>query len=385
MTAQAGAEDHTPTAQEVVRLRGEGARVVRLSRKAIGAASAVAIGLVGGALLYALQPTRRAPGAAPVNTNGVAMADALVDAPRDYSQIPKLGPPLPGDLGKPILAARNRGAVAALPPIAAGSRSRDPALDPKAAMRQRTMQDRLAARASQLFVARSRFEDEGDTVRSDTAGAAPSTDSAAGSNANAANRKVGPNKGLTDPPAMSVLQAGSVIAAALITGIRSDQPGLVTAQVTQNVYDSLTGQHLLIPQGARLIGAYASNIGAGQRRVQLSWQRLILPDGRSMVLDRLMASDPAGYAGLQDRVNFHWAGVFKAALISTILGVGGELGQGNASDLGRALRYGMQDSVNRTGEKIVSRQLDIQPTLTIRPGFPISVLVSHDLVFNGDP
>lgn len=171
-----------------------------------------------------------------------------------------------------------------------------------------------------------------------------------------------------------------MIPAALITGIRSDQPGLVTAQVTENVYDSLSGRRLLIPQGARLIGDYASDVGFGQRRVLLAWNRLILPDGRSIVLDRQPAADPSGYAGLEDGVDYHWGGVAKAALVSTLLGVGSELGSGGESDLVRALRRGSQESVNRTGEQIVARELDIRPTLTIRPGYPVRVLVTRDIV-----
>tara|TARA_B100001971_G_scaffold181869_1_gene178827 strand:- start:685 stop:1266 length:582 start_codon:yes stop_codon:yes gene_type:complete len=184
-------------------------------------------------------------------------------------------------------------------------------------------------------------------------------------------------------PSGALLQAGSIIPAALITGIRSDQPGLVTAQVTENVYDSLTGRHLLIPQGARLIGEYESDVGFGQRRLLLAWTRLILPDGRSIVLDRQPAADPSGYAGLEDGVDYHWGGVVKAALVSTLLGIGGELGAGGDDDLLRAVRRGTQDSINRAGEQVVARELDIRPTLTIRPGFPVRVLVTRDIVLEG--
>ena len=185
---------------------------------------------------------------------------------------------------------------------------------------------------------------------------------------------------LAAAPTAAVLQAGSIIPAALITGIRSDQPGLVTAQVTQNVYDSVTGRRLLIAQGARLIGDYQSDVGFGQRRVLLAWNRLILPDGRSIVLERQPAADPAGYAGLEDGVDYHWGGVVKAALVSTLLGIGGELGAGGDSDLVRALRRGSEDSVSRAGEQVVSRELDVRPTLTIRPGYPVRVLVTRDIV-----
>jgi type IV secretion system protein VirB10 len=135
----------------------------------------------------------------------------------------------------------------------------------------------------------------------------------------------------------------------------------VTAQVTQNVYDSITGRILLIPQGARLIGEYDSQITAGQTRVLFAWDRLILPDGRSIVLERQPGADAAGYAGLQDRVNQHWGNLLKAAAISTLLGIGAEMGADEDDDLTRALRRGTQDTINQTGQQIVRRQLDVSP------------------------
>src|SRR3546814_64683 len=140
---------------------------------------------------------------------------------------------------------------------------------------------------------------------------------------------------LTAPASPSIVQAGSIIAAALITGIRSDLPGQITAQVMANVFDSPTGRILLIPQGARLIGEYDSEIAAGQTRVLLAWDRLIMPDGRSIVLERLPGADGAGFAGLQDGVNQHWGNLLKAAAVSTLLGLGAELGADSEDDLDR--------------------------------------------------
>ena len=373
-------------AKSITSLRGEGPRVVRLSRKAIGIASAVGLSLVGAALLYALQPASQGSEEELFNTDGVAVADGLASAPRDYSQVPRLGPPLPGDLGKPILDAQERGAVAALPPVGAQPPPPPPqGISPEEAARQRIEQEREAARGSRLFFG-------GGTPAASLAQALPPSDplpASAQPSVSAAQpafldrpaeRRTVSLQRLDAAPSGALLQAGSVIPAALITGIRSDQPGLVTAQVTQNVYDSLTGRRLLIPQGARLIGEYESDVGFGQRRVLLAWNRLILPDGRSIVLERQPASDPSGYAGLEDGVDYHWGGVLKAALVSTLLGVGSEFGSGSESDLARALRRGSQDSVNRAGEQIVSRELNIRPTLTIRPGYPVRVLVTRDIV-----
>ena len=381
--------DRPADAESIVRLRGEGPRVVRLSRKAIGITSAVALTLVGGAMIYALQPVSEAGSDELFGTETVAVADGLASTPSDYSQVPRLGPPLPGDLGEPILNAQDRGAVAALPPV--GAQPAPPqtqGISPAEAARQRIEQEREVARGSALFFA-------GATAVSST-DASPTANSNAGqlgSQADAvgsapafldrpADRRTSALQQLAAAPTDSVLQAGSVIPAALITGIRSDQPGLVTAQVTQNVYDSLTGRILLIPQGARLIGDYASDAGFGQRRVLLAWNRLILPDGRSLVLERQPAADSAGYAGLEDGVDYHWGGVFKAALVSTLLGIGGELGSGSDSDLLRAVRRGGQDSINQAGEQVVSRELAIRPTLTIRPGYPVRVLVTRDIILD---
>ena len=180
-------------------------------------------------------------------------------------------------------------------------------------------------------------------------------------------------------------QAGGAVPASLITGIRSDLPGQITAQVTENVYDSPTGRSLLIPQGGRLIGIYDSQVAFAQSRVLLVWTRLIMPNGRSIVLERQQGADAAGYSGLEDEVDNHWGQLFKAAALSTLLGIGSELG--SASDLTsnnggiiQALRRGSSDTLNQSGQQVVRRNLNVQPTLTIRPGFPIRVIVNRDLV-----
>ena len=187
----------------------------------------------------------------------------------------------------------------------------------------------------------------------------------------------------SQPPASPyVLQAGAVIPAALITGLRSDLPGQVTAQVTEDVYDSPTGKILLIPQGARLIGQYDAQIAFGQSRALLVWNRLIMPNGRSIVLERQPGADTEGYAGLEDEVDNHWGMLFKAAILSTMLSVGSEAGTSDNRTTRslQAIRQGASQSINQTGQQVVSRSLNIQPTITIRPGFPVRVMVTHDLV-----
>lgn len=378
-----------------VQLRGEPPRVMRLSRKAIGIASACGFALVGGALIYALQPQGRKGAEELYNTEGVAVADNLAGAPKDYGQVPKLGPPLPGDLGKPILDAQRRGDVAALPPVGAPQPlPPNPAANAAEAARQRAEQKRESARASRLFFGGSAPVGGPGPAGVPAMAEAPASTAPPSAPKTEADRRQAfldrvndrrtvSGERLSELASSHVLQAGSVIPAALITGIRSDLPGLVTAQVTQNVYDSPTGRILLIPQGSRLIGDYDADVAFGQSRVLLAWNRLILPDGRSIVLERQPAADPRGFAGLQDGTDYHWGDVLKAALVSTLLGVGSEVGSGGDGDLARAIRRGTQDSVNLAGEQIVSRELNVRPILTIRPGFPVRVLVTRDLVLGG--
>jgi type IV secretion system protein VirB10 len=152
--------------------------------------------------------------------------------------------------------------------------------------------------------------------------------------------------------------------------------------VTEDVYDSPTGKFLLIPQGAKLVGQYDAHVSFGQSRVLLVWTRLIMPNNRSIVLERQPAADAQGYAGLEDEVDNHWGMLFKAAILSTLLSVGSEAGTSNSENsLVQALRQGSSQGFNQVGEQLVGRSLNVQPTLKIRPGFPVRVMVTHDLVF----
>src|ERR1700757_1438215 len=169
-------------------------------------------------------------------------------------------------------------------------------------------------------------------------------------------------------PAPQDPQRSRPVPAALITGIRSDLPGQITAQVTEAVFD--------IP--------IDSQVASGQSRVLLVWTRLIMPNGRSIVLERQPGADVAGYSGLEDEVDNHWRELLGAAALSTLLGVGSELGSGadngNNTAILQALRLGAANSLNQTGQQVVRRNLNIQPTLTIRPGFPVRVIVNRDLI-----
>jgi type IV secretion system protein TrbI len=367
-----------------MRLRAEPPRVTRLSRKVLGGISLVAALGVGGALIYALQTRSIGPGSEELySTQNRRTADGLAGLPRDYTG-PVLGPPLPGDLGRPILDAQNRGQPVT-PPMAAA-----PTVDP---VEQRRRAEEEAARTSRVF-----FQTEARVAAPIATVGGPGSPSLSGLglpgqpgaataqdrqlaflNAGVDRRTVSPDR-VMGPASPYVLQTGAVIAAALITGIRSDLPGQITAQVTEHVYDSPTGRILLVPQGTRLIGEYSNDVGFGQRRVLLVWKRLILPNGRSIVLERQPGADAQGYAGLQDGVDYHLWDLAKAAGLSTLLSVGAELAVDDQDRLLRAIRNGAQDTINDAGQQIIRQQLNVAPTLTIRPGFPVRVIVTRDLV-----
>ena len=362
-----------------MRLRAESPRVTRLSRKMLAGVGAVALLAIGGALIYALQTRDRGPGGDELySTENRPTADGLAGLPRDYSG-PVLGPALPGDLGRPILEAQNRGQPVATPAVTT------PAVDPE---EERRRAEEEAARLSNVFFQSGlRSGGTAGTAMPGLAGLGGQQPDAAGQNRHAAflngpvdRQTVAPDR-VTQPPSPYILQAGAVIPSALITGIRSDLPGQITAQVTENVYDSPTGSLLLIPQGTRIIGQYDDGVTFGQRRVLLVWNRLILPGGRSIVLERLPGADASGYAGLEDGVDYHWWDLMKAAGLSTLLAVGTELATDDEDRLIRAIRDGAQDTINQAGQQIVQRQLQVAPTLTIRPGFPVRIIVTRDLVF----
>ena len=158
-------------------------------------------------------------------------------------------------------------------------------------------------------------------------------------------------------------------------------PGQIIAQVTENVYDTVSGQYLLIPQGARLLGRYDNAVSFGQKRALVVWTRLVMPNGTSMIIDNLPGVDMSGGAGLHDKVNYHYGKMLKAALISTILGVGSELGRSDDdSDLLNAIHDSGQNSFNHAGQQIIERNLGVQPTITVRPGTRLRVIVNKDLI-----
>jgi len=393
--AKTQVSDQAPMAKadpESMVLRTAPARAIRFRRGVIvGAAAIASVTLVGTAWIafrptavhFAGQDDDRATTARP-------MSDALNGAPATYGDVPKLGPPLPGDLGRPILDHQREMAVEN--GVGAAQRAEQVAV----AERDRRVAEGKAARESGLLVQPSGrpAPTESGSVPTPPATALetakvtldpehdPNGQQRKTEFVNATDKESDINPHVVTPARSPyMLSAGSVIAASLITGLRSDLPGLVTAQVTERVYDSATGRILLIPQGARLIGAYDSVVAFGQRRALVVWQRIIFPDGSSLQIDNVPATDPSGYAGLADKVDFHTWSLLKGVALSTLLGVGSSLTFTGESDLVQAIRESTQQNVSRAGDQLTSRNLAVQPTITIRPGAPVRLVAHRDLIF----
>ena len=381
---------------ETFALRAAPARAIRFRRGVVVSLAALAAGGVVATSWFALEPRALHLAASPDDQqSGIkAPSDTLSALPTSYGDAPKLGPPLPGDLGRPILDRQRQLATMPVPPAPAVGVDK---AQLAAEARQRRLQELTTARSSGLLV-----QTTSRTPALAAGGAAVPTaavTSDAGSKLaldpdrepNGQQRKadfvatggkdngVNPNR-ITQAPSPYTLSAGSVVAASLITGLRSDLPGMVTAQVTQRVFDSATGTILLVPQGARLIGKYDSVVAFGQCRALVIWQRIVFPDGSSIQIANAPASDPAGYAGLADKVDFHTWSLLKGVVLSTMLGVGAELQFSGRGDLVDALRQSAELNVSRAGDQITSRNLQIQPTITVRPGASVRLLVNQDIV-----
>jgi type IV secretory pathway VirB10-like protein len=389
---------------EALVLKAAPRRVVRFKRTLlIGIAAVGCIGLVGvtwialkGAGFHPSLGSDELYGSARKNT-----PDALANLPGDYGQMakpkPQLGPPLPGDLGPPIVEREKQLGV-------------NPAgAEDEAARAERLRLAQQAQQAREAGVFFQLTQHSGGVVPVAVSAGTPAT-AAPGSPPNdtggdaghlnldvdrdqndqqhkadfvnqAAARSIYNDHALQTPASPNEVLAGTIISASLLTGLDSDLPGMVTAQVTEDVKDSVTGRILLVPQGSRLIGAYDSVVAFGQSRALLVWQRIIMPDGSSIQVDNLPATDAAGYAGLEDEVDYHTWTLLKGIAMSTLLGVGTQVTFGSGqSNLVQAIQQSTQESTNQAGQRIVEKDINIQPTITIRPGFPLRVIVHKDLI-----
>ena len=405
---------------EEIALRAQPRPVTRINRRVLFLLSGTGLLLILGATIFALDPPRLFDdddtGRELIRTDNNPTPEGLQALPRRYSEIPRppieLGPPLAGDIGPAVVGAERDLGIAE-----PGQMPFRPNPEDDAARAERIRQARLAqqGRESGVFfqltsrtvgigdglgapgsvaeIARTAGEDARspfDIARGDAASGALELDLQ--NDQNFQGRKLdflgeevdsaiyNPHR-LQDPASPYQVMAGTVIGASLITGINSDLPGRVIAQVTENIYDTVSGRYVLIPQGSRVIGTYDSVVAFGQERALVVWQRIIMPDGSSIVIENLPATDTAGYAGLEDEVNFHTWRLLQGVALSTLLGVSTEITFGDdESDLVQAIRQSTQNSVNQAGQRITERNLNIQPTITVRPGWPLRIIVNKDMV-----
>lgn len=191
---------------------------------------------------------------------------------------------------------------------------------------------------------------------------------------------------MVEPVSPLTLTRGSVIPAVLLTGINADLPGRILAQVSQNVFDSATGRHLLIPQGSRLVGRYDSKVSHGQSRVLVIWTDLVCANGRSLSIGAMAGVDQAGQAGFTDQIDRHLLRTFGSAALVAVIGTGMDLALPDGRSIGSsdpsdAARRSFSETFGRLAERTISKSLDVQPTLKIRPGYRFNILVDRDLVF----
>ena len=403
-------------------IRAKPRPVTRINRRVLYFLSGTGLILIFGAIIFALNPPslfdRGSGGTELYNIDNKPGPEGLENLPRRYSDLPKppveLGPPLPGDLGSAVVRIERDLGIKTPPSLPFRPNPEEDAARAERIRQARLTQQgresgvffQLASRNAGVWSGVSRQEitksnptgvpaanqNPFDVRNAGNPGARTALELDRENDQNLQGRKLdflnqktdakiyNPNK-LQDPVSPYQVMAGTIIAASLITGINSDLPGSVIAQVTENVYDTPTGKYLLIPQGSRMIGTYDSVVAFGQERALVVWQRIILPDGSSIVIENLPGTDTAGYAGLEDKVNFHTWKLLKGIALSTLLAVSTELTFGNQeSDLVKAIRESVQDSANQVGQSLTERNLNIQPTITIRPGWPLRIIVNKDMI-----
>ena len=393
-------------AADDIELRGRPRPVARINRRVLVGVIGLGLLLLAGLVIVALDPPTWKPkdlGPELVTVERKPTADGLNRLPSSYEGVPVQR------------LTRADPVVSTVPQL----QMPDPALEAERAEKARLMRLAIEARASAPFFRLQAKSTPTTSVSGGTPppiasptpstantdltaltpaaserlkaqidGAVPSID-ATDQNRKLAFLKAGPEKEIYNPHSAQKpvspyqLLAGTIIPASLVTGLNADLPGFVIAQVTEHVYDTVSGRHLLVPQGSRLIGRYDSVVAYGQERALVVWQRIIRPDGSSIVFDNLPATDTAGYAGLVDVVDLKTWRLLKGIGLATVLGVGSSLafGQGSGdSDILRALRESTGQTTNRAGQRLIERELNVQPTLTVRPGWPLRVIVHKDII-----
>ncbi len=401
-----GATASEKVAPETLELRARPQPVTRINRKVVFGGAALVLLLVAFLVLVALQPPKLQVGAPRelINVENKPIAESLALLAATYEGVRTERSPEPPQPPSGIPQLTEPGG--------------DPIDQAEQVERARLARMAGQARESQVFFRLQLRPPQDSSARSEAGSRPPSTTAAndtaglaalrtadqtralatgnsdySGTDPTESLRKLtflraGPEKEIYNPHGLQMpaspyqLMAGTVIAASLVTGLNSDLPGFVIAQVTENIFDTVSGRFLLLPQGSRLIGEYDNVVAFGQERALVIWQRIILPDGSSVVIDNLPATDSGGYAGLADQVDLHTWQLLKGVAVATVLGVGSELvfGGSGDSDLIRALQLSTQSTTNRAGQRLIERHLNVQPTITVRPGWPLRVIVHKDII-----
>ncbi len=412
-TNQPGPEPPTgprTTPPEPLELRTRPRRVTRINRRVLIAVAGIGLALLAGLILVALDPPnwrKTAVGPELITVDRKATPDGLDRLPSSYNGVSGERPA--GSTSKsglapgfPVLKEPDpvneleRAEKVRLARLAAQARDSAPMFRlqqkgaPTEPLRNPSSASALPSGRTDVDQAAIAAATSAARLRAQIDGTTPGT-YATDQTRKLAFMKADPDKeiynphGLQRPVSPYQLMAGTIIAASLVTGLNADLPGFVIAQVTEHVYDSVSGRFLLIPQGSRLVGRYDSVVAHGQQRALLVWQRIIRPDGSSLQIDNLPATDTAGYAGLQDGVDLHTWQLLKGIGLATVLGVGSSLAFGSGSgdsDIIRALRESTGQTTNRAGQRLIERELNVQPTLTVRPGWPLRIIVHKDLILS---
>ena len=394
----------------------------RLKRGPIIAVILVALGVIIIAFAIAMLRTPSNimnPDDHPVPADDNRLPGFVKTGPKNYSEIPKpkpaplpvpkLGPPLEGDLGHAGLAANNTTFSRPSTPL---KRELSPEEKQRSSKRLQAMEaddffpgfnEKKQAGLSKVNHHASAQEDLAARRAALRSRPAHSPDLSALSENSAwdaqnqqqnkadflqRNSSHSPNNylkaSIQHPVSPYEIKAGTIIPTTLITGINSDLPGQIVGQVRENVYDTVSGNYLLVPQGTRMIGQYDSGVAFGQDRVLVVWHRLIMPNGASMSLEGMPGVDLTGYAGFKDKVDRHWLQLAGGVILSSILSVAVTSSQGNFTntsvDLTQGFASNVGQDINRSGQKIVDKMLNMQPSITIAPGFAVNVFVNKDMI-----
>lgn len=411
---------YEPPQDEPIPLATPRPKLKTLDKKKVGIIVGIVGVLVAFAFISAFMPkSARQQQRQEDNRQAVAAkSESFNQLPDDYGaaaaqraqNVPQLGPPMPGEVGQLQYGAQQR---------AAGQAYSSPSNNPQLTAYQQALAqqelDRLK-RAADARDAPSNFGGGGrqSAAPSGPGGYTPPTPdqlmraASAGMQApgmpdpsaerDASNRQDDKRDflknekadgfvltgGLLPPASSTVVSAGTLIPALFLTGINSDLPGMITAQVSQPIYDTPTGRHVVIPQGSVLIGTYDSRVTFGQNRVLLVWQRLRFPNGSSIDLESMPGVDMSGYAGVRDKVNNHWGKVVSSVVLSSVLAAAVATSEGDSfssfqRSAGQAAAQGAGQSINSAGQQIVQRTLNVQPTLEVRPGQRVAVMVNKDM------